>query len=370
MNVPLLDLKAQYATIQGEVQSAITAVCDAQTFILGKAVEDFERQVAAYCGVKHAIGMSSGTDALLAALMVVGVGHGDEVICPPFTFFATAGTIARLGARPVFVDIEPKTFNINVERIEAAITPRTKAIMPVDLFGQAAEMDRIRQIGAKHKLPFIEDAAQAIGAVHHKRRVGQLASMTCFSFFPTKNLGAFGDGGMIVTDDDDLAKRARMTRVHGAEREYHHVFVGGNFRLDALQAAILSVKMRHLDQWIEQRQRNAARYDEYLAGTGVVVPITLPHNNHTYHQYTIRVPGGRRDALAEHLKQAGVGNKIYYPVSLHQQECFRPLGYRTGDLPVSEQAAAEVISLPIYAEMTAEQQQHVCSTISKFMRGA
>lgn len=368
MNVPLLDLRSQYAGIRTEIQAAITAVCDAQQFILGKTVDDFEKQMAAYCGAKHAIGMSSGTDALLAALMVAGVGPGDDVICPPFTFFATAGTIARLGARPVFVDINPRTFNICVRQIERAITPKTKALMPVDLFGQPAEMDLIGEIGLKHGIPVIEDAAQAIGAVHRGRRVGRSADLTCFSFFPTKNLGGFGDGGMIVTDDDGLAQRARMTRVHGAEREYHHTFVGGNFRLDALQAAVLSVKLRHLDRWIEMRRRNAARYDEYLAGTGVVTPVTLAHNVHTFHQYTIRVPGGRRDALAEHFKQAGVGCKIYYPVSLHQQECFRPLGYQTGDMPVSEHAAAEVISLPMYPELTAEQQQHVCQAVATFMR--
>jgi len=369
MNVPLLDLVAQYETIRDDVQAAMRGVCETQRFILGETVERFERDVADYCGVRHAIGVSSGTDALLAALMVACVGPGAEVILPPFTFFATAGTVSRLGARPVFADIRADSFNIDPARVEQAMTPRTRAIMPVDLFGQPAEMEAIREIAARHQVMVIEDAAQAIGATRRGRRVGQMADMTCLSFFPTKNLGGFGDGGMILTDDDDLARRCRMTRVHGAEREYHHVFVGGNFRLDALQAAVLAVKLRRLDGWIEARRANAARYNERLEGSGVVTPAESAHNRHTYHQYTIRVPGGRRDALAAHLKSAGVATKIYYPVCLHQQECFRGLGHARGDFPESERAADEVLSLPMYPELREEQITYVARCIREFMSG-
>jgi len=369
MNVPLLDLTAQYAAIRDEIQAAIRTVCESQRFILGGTVEQFETATAAYCGAKHAIGMSSGTDALLAALMVACVGPGDEVIVPPFTFFATAGTVARLGARPVFVDIEPTTLNLDASKVERAITKKTRVIMPVDLFGQAAEMGAIGEIARRHKLPLIEDAAQAIGATHRGTRVGQLADITCLSFFPTKNLGAFGDAGMALTNDDAMAKSLRMTRVHGAETEYHHVFVGGNFRLDALQAAVLSVKLGHLENWIEQRRRNAARYSELLEGSGVTTPIELPHNRHTYHQYTIRIPGGRRDAVYEGLKSAGVSSKIYYPVCLHQQECFKKLEYGRGDFPVAEKAASEVLSLPMYPELTEAMQRHVADQIRRLVRG-
>jgi dTDP-4-amino-4,6-dideoxygalactose transaminase len=363
MNVPLLDLPAQYAAIRDEVAAAIREVCESQRFILGETVERFERAVAAYCGAKHAIGMSSGTDALLASLMVLGAGPGDEVICPPFTFFATAGTVARVGAKPVFVDIEPETFNIDLAGIERAITKRTKAIMPVDLYGQPAEMEQIGAIARKHGIPIIEDAAQAIGAEHRGHRVGTMADLTCLSFFPTKNLGGFGDGGMILTNDDRLARACRMVRVHGGETEYHHAMVGGNFRLDALQAAVLTVKLKYLDRWIDARHQRAARYTELLAGSGVQTPIERPHNKHTYHQFTIRVPAGRRDEIQEHLKVAGVMSRVYYPVCLHQQPCFKSLGMARGDFPVSEQAAAEVLSLPIYPELTDAMQRHVTEQI-------
>ncbi len=369
MNVPLLDLTAQYATIRDEIQAAMREVCDTQRFILGATVERFEKASAAYCGAKHAIGMSSGTDALLAALMVAGVGPGDEVIVPPFTFFATAGTVARLEARPVFVDIEPATFNMDVSKLERAITKKTRAIMPVDLFGQPAEMDAIGEIARRNKIPVIEDSAQAIGGTHRGKRVGQMAEMTCLSFFPTKNLGAFGDGGMVVTNDDTLAKSLRMTRVHGAETEYHHSFVGGNFRLDALQAAVLDVKLQHLEKWIEMRRQNVARYNELLAGSGVTTPVELPHNRHTYHQYTIRIPNGRRDPVFEGLKAAGVSSKIYYPICLHQQECFKKFEYGRGDFPVSEKAATEVLSLPMYPELTEEMQRYVAEQIRRLVKG-
>lgn len=368
MNVPLLDLTTQYATIRDEIQAAVRDVCETQRFILGATVERFERAMAGYCGAKHAIGMSSGTDALLAALMVAGVGQGDEVIVPPFTFFATAGTVARLGAQPVFVDVEASTFNMDVSKIERAISKNTRAIMPVDLFGQPAEMEAIGEIARRNKILVIEDAAQAIGATHRGKQVGQMADMTCLSFFPTKNLGAFGDAGMAISNDDSLAKSLRMTRVHGAEAEYHHAFVGGNFRIDALQAAILDVKLKHLETWIDARRRNAARYTELLAGSGVVPPVELPHNRHTYHQYTIRIPDGRRDAVYEGLKSAGVTTKIYYPVCLHQQECFRSLEYGRGDFPVSEKAASEVLSLPMYPELSEEMQKYVADSIRRLLK--
>jgi len=370
MNVPLLDLTAQYASIRPEIDAAIREVCETQRFILGETVERFERAMAAYCGVRNAIGMSSGTDALLSALMVLNVGPGDEVICPPFTFFATAGTVARLGARSVFVDIDAATFNIDPARLERAITKKTKAIIPVDLFGQTAEMDAIAAIARKHGVPIVEDAAQAIGATHHGRKVGQFAELTCLSFFPTKNLGGFGDGGMIVTNDDALAKACRMTRVHGAETEYHHATVGGNFRLDALQAAVLTVKLKHLDRWIDARRQRADRYTELLSGTSVTPPVELNYNKHTYHQYTIRVPGGRRDAMQAHLKQSGVATKTYYPACLHEQPCFESLGYSTGDLPVAERAAAEVLSLPMFPELTDAMQRHVAESIAAFKPAA
>jgi len=369
VNVPLLDLRTQYAAIRSEVEAAIGEVCESQRFILGETVERFERAVAAYCGVRHAIGVSSGTDALLAALMVLGVGPGDEVICPPFTFFATAGTVARLGARPVFADIEPSTFNIDTSKLDSAITKRTKAIIPVDLFGQPAEMETIAAIARKRGVPVVEDAAQAIGAEHRGRKLGSFAELTCLSFFPTKNLGGFGDGGMILTDDEKLAKACRMTRVHGGETEYHHATVGGNFRLDALQAAVLSVKLKHLDRWIEARRRRAARYNDLLADGGVTTPVELPQNKHTYHQYTIRLEAGRRDGLQQQLRDAGVATKVYYPVCLHQQPCFAGLGYRAGDFPAAEKAAAEVLSLPMYAELTEEMQRHVAHAVARFMRG-
>ncbi|MCK6455861.1 MAG: DegT/DnrJ/EryC1/StrS family aminotransferase [Phycisphaerae bacterium] len=369
MKVPLLDLQAQYATIRADVDAALRRVCESQQFILGKAVEAFESQMAAYCRSRHAIGVSSGTDALLCALMAVGVRPGDEVIVPPFTFFATAGVVARLGARPVFVDIEPQTFNLDPGRLEAAITPRTRAILPVDLFGQIAEMQAIGEIAARRGIPVIEDAAQAIGAEHRGRRAGEYAALTCLSFFPTKNLGGFGDGGMILANDDALAGRCRMLRVHGAQREYFHDEVGGNFRLDALQAAVLAAKLPHLDAWIDARRQRAATYDELLADAGVGRPVAWPHNRHVYHQYTIRVPEGRRDALAARLKQAEIGCKVYYPLALHEQGCFRSLGHRRGDFPVAERAASEVLSLPMYPELTREMQAHVAATIAGFMRG-
>ncbi|HEY3244496.1 MAG TPA: DegT/DnrJ/EryC1/StrS family aminotransferase [Phycisphaerae bacterium] len=368
MKVPLLDLKAQYATIRAEVRAAIDEVCDAQHFILGPQVEGLEREIAEYCGVRHAIGVSSGSDALLAALMARHIGPGDEVITTPFTFFATAGAIARLGARPVLVDIRPACFNIDPARIEAVITPRTRALMPVDLFGQPCEIRRIIEIASRHHLFVVQDSAQTIGGQHHGKRVGQYAHITTFSFFPSKNLGGFGDGGMIVTDDDELAEACRIIRVHGSQPKYYYRRIGGNFRLDALQAAILRVKLKYLDGWSRQRRQNAAYYDRRFAGTPVVTPTVYPHNESIYNQYTIRIPGGRRDSVAAHLKEKGIGCEIYYPVPLHMQDCFAYLGHKAGDFPESEAAAREVLSLPIYPELTEPQMEAVASAVLEAVR--
>lgn len=353
MKVPLLDLTAQYAAIRDEVRRAMDEVCDSQQFILGPQVERLERAVAGYCQCAHGIGVSSGTDALLVALMALDINAGDEVITTPYTFFATAGAIARLGARPVFVDIEPDTYNINAALIERAITPRTKAIVPVHLFGQCAEMDAILKFG----LPVIEDAAQAIGAEYKGRRASSMGLMGCLSFFPTKNLGGFGDAGMVVTNDAGLAERVRVLRVHGMQPKYYHRLIGGNFRLDALQAAVLNVKLKYLDEWTRRRQANAAFYNARLRGPVAVHP-------HIYNQYVIR--SKQRDRLRAHLTAAGIGTEIYYPVPLHLQECFAYLGYRQGDFPEAEAAARETLALPVYPELTREQLEYVVEAVRGF----
>ena len=362
MKVPLLDLKAQFATIREEVMRAVEAVFESQYFILGPQVAAFEEEIARYVGARQAIGCASGTDALLLSLVALGVGPGDEVITTPFTFFATAGSIARLGARPVFVDIEEDTFNIDPEKIPPAITRKTKAIIPVHLFGQCADMDRINE--AARDIPVIEDAAQALSAEYKGKKAGALATMACFSFFPSKNLGGAGDGGMITTDDDELAEKLRTLRVHGAHQKYYHDLVGINSRLDALQAAVLRVKLPHLDAWSDGRARNAARYDELLADANVVTPTARDFARHVYNQYTIRV--ARRDELMTHLKEREIGCAIYYPVPLHLQKCFADLGYKEGDLPVSEKAAREVISIPVYPELTDEMVAYVAESIREF----
>jgi dTDP-4-amino-4,6-dideoxygalactose transaminase len=367
-SVPLLDLKAQYATIREEMQAAILAVMESQQFIGGPAVKELEGLVAAYSGCRAAVGVSSGTDALLASLMALGIGPGDEVITTPYTFFATAGSIWRTGARPVFVDIEPDTFNIDPSRIEAAITDRTRAIMPVHLFGQVAEMEPIMSIAERRGLHVIEDAAQAIGAQYRGRRAGSIGTLGCFSFFPSKNLGGLGDGGMVVTQDPDLGERLAITRNHGSKPKYYHGFVGGNFRLDTIQAAGLIVKLRHLDGWSARRRENAARYDALLAGCPqVVTPRVRPYNTSIFNQYVVRVP--RRDELQAYLKEQGIGTEVYYPLSLHQQQCFAELGYREGDFPESERAAAESLALPIYPELTEEQLAYVAERIGAFYAG-
>jgi dTDP-4-amino-4,6-dideoxygalactose transaminase len=368
VKVPLLDLSMQNGPLLEAIRRAMDEVIVSNYFIMGTQVTTFEKQVAEYLGVKYAVGVSSGTDALLSALMTIGIGPGDEVITTPFTFFATVGSIARLDARPVFVDVEPDTFNIDPALIEKAVTKKTKAILPVHLFGQSADMSPIMEIANRYDLKVIEDAAQAIGAKYKGRKVGGIGHLGCFSFFPSKNLGCFGDGGLITTNDGDLAEMCRLMRAHGSKPKYYHKYVGGNFRLDTLQAAILSVKLPHLEKWHEGRRRNAAWYDKALADLPIVLPVVRPDNDSIYNQYTIRVPDGRRDALRQHLTSAGVGTEIYYPVPMHLQECFACLGYKTGDMPASEAAAGEVLSIPIYPELKQEQMQHVAHIIKDFYR--
>jgi dTDP-4-amino-4,6-dideoxygalactose transaminase len=371
MNVPLLDLRAQFQTIRGEVMAAVERVFESQHFILGPEVEVFERDAAEYCRIKHAIGCGSGSDALLLALTALGVGPGDEVVTASFSFFATAGSIARLGARPVFVDISPDDFNVDPNLIERAITPRAKAILPVHLFGQCAEMDAIREVADRHNLPVIEDAAQAIGAGYCERRAGAMGAVGCFSFFPSKNLGGAGEGGLMTTADDDLAEKLRLLRVHGMRPKYYHKVVGVNSRLDALQAAVLGVKLKYLDRWSDARRRNAEHYDKLFAEAGVeevTTPEVRPNRRHIFNQYTIRC--SRRDELMDFLKRRGVGSEIYYPAPLHLQECFAHLGYKPGDLPATERASRECLSLPIYPELTEEMRQYVVEKIAEFYRSA
>src|SRR5258706_938958 len=360
MKIPFLDLQAQYSMIRGEVRTAMDRVCDSQHFILGPEVAALEQSVGAFCGANFAIGVSSGTDALLAALMAVGVGPGDEVITTAFSFFATAGVIARLQAGPFLVDIEDQGSNWDPERVEAAVTSRTKAILPVHLFGRCAEMKLISDIADARGLHVIEDAAQAIGARDERgQAAGLIGSLGCFSFFPSKNLGAFGDGGMIVCQDSALADAVRLLRVHGAKPKYRHRLVGGNFRLDELQAAILRVKLKYLPLWTEARRRNAQRYRQLLNAADLTEQITLPEDTlgHIYNQFVIRCAD--RDRLQTYLLSRGVDTEIYYPVPLHLQECFADLGYRSGDCPRAEAAASEALALPIYPELTDEQQGYV-----------
>ncbi|MBC8106471.1 MAG: DegT/DnrJ/EryC1/StrS family aminotransferase [Anaerolineae bacterium] len=363
MQVKLLDLQAQYLPIRNEIRRAIDEVCDQQALILGPHVEKFEKSLAEYCGTKHAIGVSSGTDALLCALMGIGIKPGDEVICPSFTFFATGGSIARLGAKPVFVDIDPTSFNIDPALIEKAITKNTRAIMPVHLFGQAANMDAINQVAGERDLIVMEDAAQAIGAKRNEKRTCSLSFAGCLSFYPTKNLGAFGDAGAICTNDDKFAATCRKLRVHGSGHTYYHEMIGGMFRLAAIQAAVLSVKLKYLETWHEARRRNAALYDELFAGSKVITPKIDPANWSIYNQYVIRLPGGKRDAVKQHLQERGIGSAIYYPLSLHEQTCFKDLGYRKGELPESERACREVLALPVYPELEEQQVRYVAQEV-------
>jgi len=369
MHVPLLDLDAQYRPLRDALLAAITRVCDSQRFIMGPEVDGLERELAAQLGVRHAIAVSSGTDAVLLALMALEIKAGDEVVTTTYSFFATAGAIVRVGARPVLVDIDPATFNIDPAQAVAAITPRTKAIMPVHLFGLSADMDPIMDAANRAGIPVIEDAAQAIGATYKSRPLGGIGALGCFSFFPSKNLGAFGDAGLLTTRDEALAARARLLRTHGMQPKYYHHLVGANFRMDALQAAVLRVKAPHLESWTEGRRRNAARYRLLFRETGLDGAIALPvepaDRRHIFNQFVIRTP--ERDALKRHLDEHGIGNEIYYPVPFHLQPCFADLGYRPGAFPHAERAASESLAIPIYGELTEAQQRTVVAAIAQFV---
>jgi dTDP-4-amino-4,6-dideoxygalactose transaminase len=397
--VPLLDLKAQYATLRDELREALDRVAESQHFILGPEVEALEAEVAAYSQCEFGIGVSSGSDALLVTLMAINLKPGDEVITTPYTFFATAGAVSRLGAKPVFVDIDPLTYNIDPAAIEAAVTERTRAIIPVHLYGQMTEMDPIMEIASRHNLYVIEDAAQAIGSEEKGRRAGSIGHFGCFSFFPSKNLGGFGDGGMVTANDPQLADMVKLLRNHGYRPKYYNKVVGGNFRLDAIQAAVLRVKLKYLDQWTEARQRNAARYRDLFAeaelvinpeslsstsasgsrvrtgdgdgqtsplseAAGVVLPTEAADRRHIYNQFVIR--SGQRDQLMNHLKERKIGTEIYYPVPMHLQECFADLGHQAGEFPASECAANETLALPIYPELTEEMMSTVVEAIADF----
>jgi dTDP-4-amino-4,6-dideoxygalactose transaminase len=379
LTIPILDLKAHHEPLRRELLQALERVLDSNAFILGAEALKLEADLAAYCQTAHAVGVSSGTDALLIALMALDVGPGDEVVTTPFSFFATAGVVARLGARPVFVDIEPASYNLDPSRLAAAITPRTKALIPVHLYGQCADMAPILQIAAAHGVPVIEDAAQAIGAEYPGgRRACSMGLIGCLSFFPTKNLGALGDAGMVMTDDAALAEKMRVLRTHGSKPKYSHKMIGGNFRLDEMQAAVLNVKLAHLDRWTRRRQENAARYhalfqeDGRALEAGIELPAAIYQkaaltHYHIYNQYVIRAP--RRDALCAHLQTLGIATEIYYPIPFHLQECFRNLGYAAGDFPEAERAAAETVALPIYPELTPTMQSTVVAAIGEFYRG-
>ncbi len=370
VRVPLLDLHAQYAALRDDLLEAVTRVCDSQRFIMGPEVDALETALAAELQIEHAIGVSSGTDAVLVALMALDVQPGDEVITSTYSFFATAGCIARLGAKPVLVDIDPETFNIDPAQVAGAITAHTRAIVPVHLYGQSSDMAMLLSAASHKRIPIIEDAAQAIGTRYQDRPVGGIGRLGCFSFFPSKNLGAFGEGGLVTAKDTRLADRVRMLRNHGMAPKYHHRVIGGNFRLDALQAAVLRVKLPHLAAWTAGRRRNAARYRQLFADAGLVDRVTLPVERsdgfHIYNQFVIRV--AQRDELMKHLAARGVGTEIYYPVPFHLQECFAYLGYRRGRFPNAEAAASTSLALPIYAELTEEQQAYVVTSIARFFK--
>ncbi len=370
MKVPLLDLKAQYEPIKDVIEKAMAEVIESQHFIMGPQVKACEEAIARYSQCAHGVGVSSGTDALLIALMAENIGPGDEVITTPYTFFATAGSIARLGAKPVFVDIDPVTYNIDPKKIEQKVTKRTKIIIPIHLYGQMADMDPIMEIARKHKLIVIEDGAQAIGAEYKGKRAGSIGEYGCFSFFPSKNLGCFGDGGMVVTNDPARAEKLAVLRAHGSKPKYYHKIIGGNFRLDTLQAAIVAVKLAHLDNWSAGRQANARRYDRLfekagLTKGGLVVLPQVKTSRHIFNQYIMRTQ--RRDDLIAFLKKNDVGCEIYYPVPMHLQECFSYLGHRRGDFPESEKAAGETLALPIYPELTDEQAGYVVDVVRRFL---
>jgi dTDP-4-amino-4,6-dideoxygalactose transaminase len=366
VKVPLLDLQPQYAAVRDEALAAITRVCDAQQFVNGPECDAFEAEVARWVGVRHAIGVSSGTDALLVVLMALGVGRGDEVVVPTFSFFATAEVVVRLGATPVFVDIDPVTYTMAPGAVRRVLSPRTRAVVPVHLYGLCAEMEELRSISREADVPLVEDAAQAIGATCTGRQAGALGVAGCFSFYPTKNLGGFGDGGLVTTDDDGLAARVRLLRDHGASRRYYHDAVGGNFRLDALQAAVLRVKLVHLARWNAERRRLAARYHALLEGVAPVVslPDEPAGRMHTYHQFVLRARN--RDGLREHLAAHGVGTGVYYPVPFHQQPCLEDFAGSPGAYAEAERAAREVLALPMFPGLTDEQVSHVASVIAGY----
>ncbi len=389
MNVPLLDLRAQYATIKDKVRAAVDGVLESQRFVLGTQVSALEEEIAKYCGVPFAVGVASGTDALLLSLKALGIGPGDAVVTVPFTFFATAGVIVNLGARPLFVDIEEAGFEMDPERLSSFLarectfsltTQKTvhkstnttiKAIVPVHLYGQCAEMDEILAIGQRHNLPVVEDACQAIGATYKDRKAGAMGDLGCFSFFPSKNLGGAGDGGMVITSSPQLAERVRLLRTHGSHPKYFHSIVGFNSRLDELQAAVLRVKLPYLQQWSNARHENAMHYGKDFQAAGllplVIPPAVLPDRSHIFHQYVIRCK--KRDELQAFLKAEGIGTEIYYPVSLHEQECFRPLGYGVADLPRSHAASKETLALPVYPELSDTQRRYVVDSIAAFYKG-
>ncbi|HKA23457.1 MAG TPA: DegT/DnrJ/EryC1/StrS family aminotransferase [Candidatus Eisenbacteria bacterium] len=363
--VPLLDLTAQFKSIESEIRGAIDRVVTSGRYIGGPEVSEFEKEVGAYCQVPHAIACASGTDALILAMRALGVGSGDEVITPAYSFLASASAVALVGGKPVFVDVEPDTYNIDPTKIERAITPRTKAVIVVHLFGQCADLEAVQAVCKRHRLPLVEDAAQAIGAEWKGRRAGSWGDIGCFSFFPSKNLGAFGDGGLVVSTQAALGDKLRLLREHGAKPKYNHIELGMNSRLDALQAAVLRVKLRHLESWTEGRRRNADLYRERLAGSGSGLPVARPDARHIYNQFVVR--STKRDALREHLTAAGVGTEIYYPKPMHVQPCFSALGNQEGDFPVSEAAARETVALPIYPELTRDQIAYVADRVKEFV---
>lgn len=364
MNIQLLDLLAQYETIKDEIKDAVISTIESGHYILGPQVKKLEGDIAKYCGVKHGIGVANGTDGLLLTLKAFGIGEGDEVITSPFTFFASAETISQAGAKPVFVDIDPDTYCIDVDKIEEKITERTKAIIPVHIFGQMVDMDRIMEIAKKHNLIVIEDACQAIGAEYKGKKAGSIGHAACFSFFPTKNLGGYGDGGMVVTNDDAVAERIRMLRFHGSKVKYYHEILGYNSRLDELQAAILNVKFKYLDEWNRKRAEKAGIYNDLLKDTSCKLPVARDYNTHIYHLYIIQHE--KRDELIKHLKDNGVATGIYYPVPLHLQNVYKDLGYKEGDLPNAEYASKRTFAIPLYPELTLEQQKYVAEKIKEF----
>jgi dTDP-4-amino-4,6-dideoxygalactose transaminase len=370
--VPLCDLNAQFQELRPHLEEAVRRVLASGQVILGPEVASLEADLARWCGAEHAIGCGSGTDAILLALHALDVGPGDEVILPPFTFFATAGSVVRCGARPVFADVDPVSFNLDPVEVEKKVTERTKAILPVHLYGQCAAMDPLQEVARRHGLAVIEDAAQSLGAEYKGRRAGTLGTVGCFSFYPTKNLGAYGDAGMVMTDDADLAAKLACLRVHGMEPKYFHKYLGWNARLDAVQAALLRVKLPYLDGWLEARERAARRYHQLIEEHGLTNflsrPVALPERRHVFNQYVVRVADGLRDALVRHLKSEGIGCEIYYPVPLHRQECLAFLGYGEGDFPASEEACRAVLALPMFPEITREQQQKVVTSCAAFVR--